>query len=85
MTMTHTEKLVEEINNLFKLTGDEELAIPKLEPELELVRAIKVEYKRRLLEKVPQFKVLSSEALIPDMFLQSLRKRELELQNDRTI
>jgi len=29
--MTETEKMVQEINGLFRMTGDEELLIPKFE------------------------------------------------------
>jgi hypothetical protein len=82
--MTTTEKMVQEINGLFKLTGDEELVIPKFASELELLQVIKAEYKRRLLEKVPKYKMLPFEALIPDMFIQALRKREGELQSEKT-
>jgi hypothetical protein len=79
LRMTETEKMVQEINGLFGMTGDEELKIPKFESELELLREIKEEYKRRLLEKIPKYRAVPSEALIPDMFLQALRSRENEL------
>ncbi len=82
--MTDTEKMVQEINGLFRMTGDEELVIPRFESELELLRKVKEGYKRRLLEKVPKYQKIPSEALIPDMFLQALRKREGELQSDKT-
>jgi hypothetical protein len=45
---------------------------------------IKVEYKRRLFEKVPKYKMIPFEALVPDMFLMALRKREGELQSENT-
>lgn len=77
--MNDTEKMIQEINGLFRLTGDEELVIPKCASELELLRKAKEEYKRRLLEKVPKYKKLSSEEAIPDLFLQALRSREHEL------
>jgi hypothetical protein len=77
--MTETEIMIQEINGLFKLTGDEELTIPKCASELELLRAAKEEYKRRLLDKIPKYRSLPSEALIPDMFIQALRSRESEL------
>jgi len=83
LTLTRTEKLVQEINLLFKLTGDQELLFPKFASELELLQVVRAEYKRRLLDKVPQYKVLSSEALIPDMFIQALRNREGELLRDQ--
>ena len=35
--------MVQEINGLFRMTGDEELLIPKFESELELLREIKEE------------------------------------------
>jgi hypothetical protein len=82
--MTETEKMVQEINGLFRMTGDEELLIPKFESELELLREIKEEHKRRLLEKVPKYRKIHSEEIIPDMFLQALRKREGELQSEKT-
>jgi hypothetical protein len=81
--MTVTEKMVEEINGLFRMTGDEELVIPKFESELELLGKIKEEYKRRLLEKVPKYKIIPFERLIPDAFLQALRSRESELKTGR--
>ena len=78
--MTETEKMIQEINGLFKLTGDEELTIQKCTSELELLRTVKEEYKRRLLDKIPKYRAVFSETLIPDMFLQALRSRESELE-----
>ena len=78
--MTETEKMIQEINGLFKLTGDEELTIQKCTSELELLRTVKEEYKRRLLDKIPKYRAIPSETLIPDMFLQALRSRECELE-----
>jgi len=78
--MTETEIMIQEINGLFKLTGDEELTIQKCASELELLRTVKEEYKRRLLDKIPKYRAIPSEALIPDMFVQALRSRESELQ-----
>jgi lysozyme family protein len=78
--MTETEKIIQEINGFFKVTGDEELTIQKCASELELLRTVKEEYKRRLLDKIPKYRALPSETLIPDMFLQALRSRESELE-----
>jgi len=78
--MTETEKMIQEINGLFKLTGDEELTIQKCTSELELLRTVKEEYKRRLLDKIPKYRAIPSETLIPDMFLQALRSRESALE-----
>ena len=77
--MTETEKMIRETNGLLKMMGDEELAIPNCASELELLRTVKEEYKQRLLAKIPKYKSLSSEALIPDMLLQALRNRESKL------
>ena len=79
--MNETEKMLQEINGLFELTGDPELTPPtEWTTELELLRAVKKEYKKRLLAKVPKYKLLLLEALIPDMFIQALRSRERELE-----
>ena len=73
--------MVQEMNGLFKLTGDDELTAPKeWASELELLRAVKKEYKKRLLAKIPKYKLIPFEALIPDLFIQALRSRESELQ-----
>ena len=72
--------MVQEVNGLFKLTGDDKLMVPKeWASELDLLRAVKKEYKKRLLAQVPKYKLIPSEALWPDMFFQALRNRELEL------
>jgi len=79
--MTKTEELVSGINSLFKLTGDEKLLMPKegeWTSELELLRIVKKEYKRRLLEKMPQYKSIPPH-LIPDMLLDAFNQREKEL------
>jgi lysozyme family protein len=79
--MTETEQIIQEINGIFKLTGDEGVTIPKeWASELELLRTVKEEYKRRLLDKIPKYRAIPSETLIPDMFLQALRSRESELE-----
>jgi hypothetical protein len=78
--MTPTEKMVQEVNGLFKLTGDDELMVPKeWASELELLRAVKKDYKKRLLAKIPKYKWIPFESLIPDMFIQALRNREIQL------
>jgi hypothetical protein len=82
--MTVTEKMAREINGLLKALGEAELTIPKqgeLVPELELLRRVKEQYAGRLLQKMPQYRSLPTEA-IPDMFLQALRKRENELESE---
>ena len=81
--MTETEKMVQEINGLFRMTGDEELVVPKFDSELELIQKIKADYKSRLLEKVPKYRLIPFERLIPDLFLVALRKREGELTTGR--
>jgi len=79
--MTETEKMLQEMNGLFKLTGDDELTAPKeWASELELLRAVKKEYKKRLRAKIPKYKLIPSEALIPDLFIQALRNRESQLE-----
>jgi hypothetical protein len=80
--MTETEKMVRAMNGFFKEMGEDELPFPtggKPGSELEVLRNVKEEYRRRLLEKIPQYRSLRSEETIPDMFLQALRKREREL------
>jgi hypothetical protein len=82
--MNETEKMVQEMNGLFRMLGDEELPMPKAPErtsELELLRGVKEEYKQRLLKKIPAYRSIPSEALMPDMFLQALRKRESELES----
>jgi len=79
--MTETEQIIQELNGIFKLTGDDEVAIPKeWASELELLRAVKEEYKKRLLAMIPKYQLLPSESLMPDMFFQALRSRESELE-----
>ena len=80
--MTETEKMVRAMNGFLKEMGEDELPFPtggKPESELEMLRNVKEEYRRRLLEKIPKYRSLRSEETIPDMFLQALRKREREL------
>lgn len=80
--MTMTEQMAREMSEFLRLTGDEPLNV-LLEsgstPELEFLRALKKEYTRRLLQKMPQYRLLKSEEFIPDMFLDALRRREAEL------
>ena len=74
--------MVRAMNGFLKEMGEDELPFPtvgKPESELEMLRNIKKEYKRRLLDKVPKYRSLCSEETIPDMFFQALRSRELEL------
>jgi len=80
-TMTQTEKMVREMNGFFKEIGEEELPFPtsgEQPPELELLRQVKEEYRKRLLKKIPKYKDIPAE-IIPDMFFQALRNREREL------
>ena len=79
--MTQTETMVREMNGLFREIGEDELAIPECASELELLREVKKEYKRRLLEKIPKYKRIPFESGIPDLFLQALRSRESELKS----
>lgn len=79
--MTETEKMIREMNGIFRGLGERELSIPKDEEglsELELLRKVKEEYRNRLLEKMPKYNAIPAE-IIPDMFLQALRNRECEL------
>jgi hypothetical protein len=81
--MTETETMAREMNQLMRLLGDEELSIPEPDEstsELEFLKALKQQYTGRLLQKVPKYQALKSEALIPDMFLDALRRREAELE-----
>ena len=84
--MTETKKMTGEVNELLRLLGDEPLHVPAPSAstsELAFLRQVKEEYKRRLLEKVPKYRALKSDALIPDMFLQALKSREAELEAGR--
>lgn len=81
--MNQTETMLQEINGLLRALGDEELKLPSAVAglsELELLQAVQREYRRRLLEKVPQYRGLTESEVIPDMFLQALAHREAELR-----
>ena len=81
--MTETDKMAREINEFLRLLGDEPLNAPSPNhptSELEFLRALKQEYTRRLLQKVPKYRAIKSDELIPDMFLEALRRREAELE-----
>jgi len=81
--MNPTETMLQEINGLLRAAGDEELRIETAtagRSELELLRIVRQEYTRRLLQKVPQYRGLAQNQLIPDMFLQALIHREAELK-----
>ena len=82
LKMTKTEELVQQINSLLPLLGQKPIDLPKIPDsasELDLLRAVKQEYKERLFEVIPQYKILKSEALIPDVMMVALRDREAEL------
>ena len=84
--MTETEKMTLEVNEFLRLLGDEPLNVPAPDAptsELAFLRQVKEEYTRRLLQKVPKYRALKSDALIPDMFLQALKSREAELEAGR--
>jgi hypothetical protein len=82
--MTETEKMIQEMNGFFKEIGEKELTIPKQwASELELLTVVKAEYKRRLLQQIPKYRLIPFEKLIPDLFLVALRKRESELKTGR--
>ena len=81
--MTETEKMAQEINGFLRMVGDEPVTVPApdhLTSELQFLRTLKQEYTRRLLQKVPKYRAFKSDALIPDMFLDALRRREAELE-----
>ncbi len=82
--MTETEKMVREMNGIFKQIGEEELPLPTSgegESELVLLRNIKEEYTKRLRKKIPKYRLIPHK-LIPDLFLEALRNRERELTSD---
>jgi hypothetical protein len=65
--------------------GDDKIRLPELDDstsELGYLRKVKQVYTQRLLQKMPQYKALKSEALIPDIFLDALRRREADLEAD---
>jgi hypothetical protein len=79
--MTQTEKMIREMNGFFKQIGDAELPIPtsgERGSELEMLRQVKEEYTKRLINKIPIYKAIPVD-IIPDMFLEALRNREREL------
>jgi hypothetical protein len=81
--MTETEKMLREMNGFLRLVGDEPVNVPDpgaSTSELAFLRQVKQEYTRRLLQKVPKYRKLKSDALIPDLFLMALRNREAELE-----
>lgn len=82
MKMNDTEELLHAINGLLRALGDEpiQVTVPAGESELNLLRTVKKAYLERLLAKVPAYRALPTDALIPDMFLQSLRNREAQLE-----
>lgn len=80
--MNDTEELLHAINGLLSALGDEpiQVTVPAGESELTLLRTVRKTYLERLLAKVPAHRKIPNEALIPDMFLQSLRDRETQLE-----
>jgi hypothetical protein len=78
--MTVTERMVQEINSLLTALGEAELTVLKLDEqgELEHLREVRQAYTARLMEKMPRYRPMRAD-VIPDMFLQALRKREAEL------
>lgn len=81
-----TEQMIREMNGVLKALGEEELALPKEEErrsELELLRRVKSEYLERLRKKIPKYRLIPG-GIIPDMFLQALRKRESDLKAETT-
>lgn len=80
--MTTTDEMIEEINGLLTAMGEEPLALPENRAgmsEVEVLRQAKAEYTRRLLIKMPRYRLLPP-ALIPDGFLVALRNREAKLK-----
>ena len=80
--MNDTEQLLHAINGLLSSLGDEPIhvAVPAGESELTLLRTVRKTYLERLFAKVPAYRAIPKEALIPDMFLQALRNREAQLE-----
>jgi len=80
--MNETEELLHAINGLLSALGDEPIQVnPSAgESELTLLRTVQKTYLERLLSKVPAYRAIPNEALIPDMFLQALRNREAQLE-----
>jgi hypothetical protein len=81
--MTVTEQMAQEMSQVLRQMGEEELTIPDLKhagSELALLRKVKKDYTKRLLDKIPKYRALP-EAMVPDMFLHALRTREAELES----
>jgi hypothetical protein len=81
--MTKTEKLVQDMSRFMRSLGGEAIRLPEPDDsasELEYLRKVKQVYTQHLLQKMPQYKALKSEALIPDIFLDVLRRREVDLE-----
>jgi hypothetical protein len=81
--MTETEKMVRDMGRFMRSLGDADFSVPEPDrstSELEYLRTAKQVYVKLLLQKMPKYRVFKSEALIPDMFLDALRRREAELE-----
>ena len=83
--MTKTERLVQDMSRFMRSLGDDAIRLPEPDDstsELDYLRKVKQAYTQRLLQKMPKYKALKSEALIPDIFLDALRRREADLEAD---
>jgi len=79
--MNETEQMLHEINGFLAALGDKPIVVTRQGPvpELTLLRAVREEYRTRLLEKVPAYRKIPSDTPIPDLFLQALHNREAQL------
>lgn len=82
MAMNETERMLREINGLLGAMGNKpiQVTLQGPVPELTLLRVVKQEYKARLLDQVPAYRAIPSDAAIPDLFLQALQTREVPLE-----
>jgi hypothetical protein len=81
--MNETEQMIHEIDGFLRAVGESPLEIPdavRAADEIDLLRAARAEYLKRLIQRVPKYGRLHSEEAIPDMFLQALKSRAQKLQ-----
>ncbi len=82
--MTETQEMLREVNSFIRAIGETEIAVsanPDEVSELDYLREVKNEYKKRLLKKVPKYERVP-EKNIPDLFLAALRRREATLTGE---
>jgi hypothetical protein len=62
------------VNSLFKMIGEQEIEAPPSGTDRERIEHLVRVYTERLKEKVPKYRLLANDALIPDGILIALRE-----------